>query len=274
MKFCQYCGNQLNDAALFCDKCGQKVGDSSKQNDNQPIKEGKVYKCPFCGEILPSNVDKCPTCGNEIRGREVVSSLKELTDKLEQTDDDAKKVSLIKTFPIPNSREDIVDFMLLASSNFDAKHYVSYKRQDTVDSAWLTKIEQCYQKAQLLFSSKADLLTIENIYQEVQKKIKGTSKTKLILILVGVALIIVGAVLTFVSVSIKPDDTTESSLSDPYMILFFASLVVCAVGVVLTVLGAKKKNTVKEIEEAKALKQEKDRQKAQLKIEKERNKRR
>ena len=109
MKFCQNCGAELNDAAKFCDKCGSKVASFEEPKKEQPIREGVVHKCPFCGEILPSNVGRCPTCGHEIRGREVLNSIKELTSKLDATDDDIKKIEIIKTFPIPSNKEDIME---------------------------------------------------------------------------------------------------------------------------------------------------------------------
>ena len=195
MKFCQYCGNQLNDDAVFCDKCGKKVGGASQPaKDDQPTKDGKVYKCPYCGGNLPSDVSVCPSCGSEIRGREAVSSIKDFHKSLQQIeddDDDNKKVTLIRTFPIPNNKEDIVEFMLLASSNFDAEHYLDDKGNAIVDAAWLAKIEQCYKKSKIMFSSQRDLQQIENIYKEVQAKLHKKKKKSLIIILAALAALIV-----------------------------------------------------------------------------------
>ena len=272
MKFCQNCGAELNDAAKFCDKCGSKVASFEEPKKEQPIREGVVHKCPFCGEILPSNVGRCPTCGHEIRGREVLNSIKELTSKLDATDDDIKKIEIIKTFPIPSNKEDIMEFMFLASSNFDIKHYLSFKKQETIDSAWLTKIEQCYQKAQVLFTRSDDIAPIKRIYDDVHSKLATTSKNKFLLTFIGIGTIIVAAV-GMVIASLMPK-TADDKISTPAMIILYVFLAILAVGIIITVIGVRKKKTAKEFEEEKALKQEKDRQKAALKIEKERNKRR
>ena len=96
MKFCQKCGNQLNDDAIFCDKCGTRVASApaptTKNNDQN--------KCPYCGEILNSNIDRCPTCGNEIRNREVTSSVKSFFEKIDSTEDEIKKIELITQLKI------------------------------------------------------------------------------------------------------------------------------------------------------------------------------
>ena len=274
MKFCQNCGAQLSDAANFCDKCGSKVASfESEQKKPQPVKEGVVYKCPFCGEILPSNVDKCPTCGHEIRGREALNSIKELASKLDATDDDIKKIEIIKTFPIPSNKEDIMEFMLLASSNFDVKHYLSYKKQETIDSAWLAKIEQCYQKAKLMFSNKSDLLVIENIYNETKAKLQTTSKNKLILLFVGIGLIVVGGIASMVGASNSKMSGTEATF-DAMAAVMFVGLAILAVGIILVVMGVKKKKNAKDVEQERIMKAEKDKRRTELKIEKERNKRR
>ena len=110
---------------------------------------GKIIKCPNCGEVLESFTSKCPSCGCEIRGRTAVASVKELFSNIQQAKNDKEIIRLIKTFPVPNSKEDILEFMVLASSNFSESYYVSHMGEDNISEAWLSKAEQCYQKAQL-----------------------------------------------------------------------------------------------------------------------------
>lgn len=179
MKYCRYCGAELEDDAVFCDKCGKKLTDNSPHANNKKeenVVDGKIFKCPFCGGNLPSNASACPHCGSEIRGREAVTSVKEFFESLKDIDSDSKKMDLIKTYPIPNNKEDIVEFMLMASSNFDAQHYVRDRESENVDSAWLVKIEQSYKKGKLLFVAQSDITPIENIYQDIQKKIKDSKR--------------------------------------------------------------------------------------------------
>ena len=179
MKFCRYCGAQLEDDAIFCDKCGSKLSEKAGQkpsNKEETIINVKLSKCPSCGSSIPSNAVACPYCGSEIRGREAVSSFKNLFDSLKDVESEEKKIDIIKAFPVPNNKEDIIEFMLMASSNFDAEHYADNREYDTVDGAWLAKIELCYKKSKMLFTARSDIEPIENIYQNVQNSIKKGHK--------------------------------------------------------------------------------------------------
>lgn len=262
MKFCQKCGNQLNDDAVFCDKCGARAASvlapTPKNNDQN--------KCPYCGEILSSNVDRCPTCGNEIRNREVTSSVKSFFEKIESTEDEIKKIELIKVFPIPSNKEDVVEFMLLASSAFDAKHYVSNKGKETIDSAWLAKMDHCYKKAKMMFTNKADLFEIEQIYNDVQQKIKAVNKKRMICLLVGIVLILIGAGGT-IGATFIPKAEDGSSVGG-YVILAFSLFVLA--GILTLVFGLKKSKTAKELEQEKIEQKEKEERERQEKLEKER----
>lgn len=60
MKFCMYCGEALEDDAIFCHKCGKQIDDHDKE---------VVDECPGCGAILPithSASVKCAYCGRVI----------------------------------------------------------------------------------------------------------------------------------------------------------------------------------------------------------------
>ena len=52
--------------------------------------------------------------------RSVSQSIKEFSEKLIKTNDIEQQVLLIRSYPIPNTKEDILEFMILAKSNFDA----------------------------------------------------------------------------------------------------------------------------------------------------------
>ena len=200
--FCNKCGSQLPDDALFCDVCGAKVElNRATQKTNN---DGEIYKCPYCGELLSSDDLKCPSCGNEIRGKEAAKSVKAFFDSIITINDVDKLIKAIKTYPIPNGREDVIEFMLLASSNFDAKEYLTNKYTYNVAEAWLSKIEQCYSKAHMLFTDKNDLIFIEKQYKAVKNKIKLTNKKKILLIVFGFVGIALGNVVIVVFSTIIP----------------------------------------------------------------------
>lgn len=266
--FCQNCGNKLDDDAIFCDACGAKVVKKetivqpASQSAEKPVekketlKEGKIYKCPFCGEVLPYDAIKCPSCGNEIRGREVTSSIKLFFDKYSALDekDVDKKIDLIKSFPIPNSREDIIEFMVFASSNFDAKYYATNQKKDSVASAWLAKIDLCYEKGKSMFTDARDLKQIEDIYSKAHSDVRKMSKTRLILISGGIATVAIGVILV--------------CLFQKVQAVQFVGIALLAIGIIAIVFGAKRKKTNKELAEEKAEKARKE----ELKILKKKNK--
>ena len=176
MSFCSKCGKQLAEDAKFCSECGAKVSENNNSTQRKVVYEGEIHKCPNCGEVLESFVAKCPTCGYELRGKKASNSVKEFAIKLSATETDSAKVVLIKNFPIPNTKEDIFEFMILAASNFEEYYSKSEDRQKEVSMAWISKIEQGYQKAKILFGDDQDFLQIKKIYDQTCKKIDVSVK--------------------------------------------------------------------------------------------------
>ena len=184
MPFCSNCGQQLADGVKFCSNCGSQVGapvmppvpptppaqpaPKAEKNENEFV----VYKCPGCHATIKSFMTECPYCGFEIRGVHSVSTVKELAEKLENSKSESHRIIIIKNFPIPNTKEDIFEFMLLATSNFKADDYAMRKGEENISDAWLTKIEQCYQKAVLSFAHSSDFKKIEDMYKKVQTDCK------------------------------------------------------------------------------------------------------
>ena len=141
MAFCMNCGKQLPEGAKYCSSCGTAL--ETKNTSTRESYAGKVLKCPSCGEVIPSFTGNCPTCGHELRNSEISSSIKELSLKLESTYSNLEKISLIRTFPIQNTKEDILEFMILASTN------IENSSQQDVAEAWSVKFEQAYEKSKI-----------------------------------------------------------------------------------------------------------------------------
>ena len=101
-------------------------------------KIGKV--CPQCGKQVPPLTIKCE-CGYEFTGQKQVSSVQLLSEKIDKilsspmkaTDADSDEYKeevlnrekrirdAIEMFPVPNTKEDIVEFLSLAVSNANKK---------------------------------------------------------------------------------------------------------------------------------------------------------
>lgn len=164
-------GVRSNEADDYSEQASNRA-ESTKREDYA----GTIFKCPSCGESIPSFVDKCPTCGHEFRNVDVARSVRELSERLSAIERkrsknppqkgerdaggissiDEQKINLIRNFPIPNTKEDLSEFMILALSNYDVD-YTDAGDEDGSDSeralsdAWKAKLEQAFNKAEVLF---------------------------------------------------------------------------------------------------------------------------
>lgn len=85
----------------------------------------KQHRCPNCGAEIDAFKATCPYCGTDLKGHTTVLSVQELNQRLQEIDkrglseDEAQSArrSLISTFPVPNSREDLLEFLTLSAAN-------------------------------------------------------------------------------------------------------------------------------------------------------------
>jgi hypothetical protein len=177
--------------------------DSEKPNS---YKEGDLKKCPSCGAPVQSFVTNCADCGHEFRNTESTDSIRSFfnrlqiiveeennrhhestgLDRLIGTDHTLKieqrifqrQISLISSFPIPNNKEDILEFLALASPEATKKISFFARIPGTTEThkgelrkAYFSKCEQIIMKAR--FAMKEDRKTLEEIeYYAKQLKIK------------------------------------------------------------------------------------------------------
>ncbi len=172
-------------------------------------KYGDVKKCPACGSMIQSFQTKCPDCGHEFSNIEANASIEKLFKMLNDAEDmrkddsktsnplkalgsfysdafsnmqgpgkiDKKKMEIISNFPIPNSKNDILEFLSLALpkakqiGNFLTKNNPENKAHNEFVTVWKTKCEQIIMKAR--FSMKEDKKTLDEInYYAKELKIK------------------------------------------------------------------------------------------------------
>lgn len=169
MVFCTNCGQQVADGAKFCANCGTPISQNTSNTERKTVFDGEIHKCPHCGWELKSFDTICPNpqCGIEVRGRKSSNAIRELSEKLEKASSERQRMIIIKNFPIPNTKEDIFEFMLLASSNFDASYYATHLNVEDISDAWFSKVEQCYEKAKLTFTNQNDLDNIKRLYEKI-----------------------------------------------------------------------------------------------------------
>lgn len=231
MAYCTKCGIELVVNAKFCQKCGNPVGSQENNTTHKQEFAGKIYKCPRCGEILKSFEINCPACGFELRGVKATSAVKEFVLKLEALESrreyekprglfvsaeslqrisktDEQKISLIKSFSIPNSKEDMLEFMILAISNMNMKTYDSSntnisKSEKEINAAWYAKVQQVYEKCKRSYSSDNIFNEIKVLYEKCNEDIKKSKKKGIIKWILMLGWIPLGLIILSVCASIS-----------------------------------------------------------------------
>lgn len=175
-------------------------------------KFGDVKKCPACGAMIQSFQTKCSDCGHDFRNVESASSIREFFKDFQTIESKVvmrentnngglmgklvgsiesmgggdwkravftKKKEFIMHFPIPNAKEDILEFLSMAvplaspakKSTFSAfkkfgAHFGDDHAKDydfMIAEVWVQKCEQIVMKAK--FSMKEDKKALEEIMQ-------------------------------------------------------------------------------------------------------------
>lgn len=249
MGFCVNCGEKVINGAKFCQKCGTPIPKDGEKNENVRQQEfsGKIYKCPNCGEVLKSFISNCPSCGFELRGTKATSAVKEFATKLEIIESrreyekpgglfnqaarlqhisktDEQKISLIKSFSVPNTKEDIFEFMILASSNVDLDIYSTLNTPTAgakaLTEAWNAKIRQVFAKAKNSFESDSDFRRIQELYDSCNNDIRKQKKKKVIkwALLVGWSPLLWAIVIVGLLISNPKEEKKELSRLDAIVV--------------------------------------------------------
>ncbi len=200
----------LNDAAQSIKTAAQDTrGDIARQRQEKLVQKEyekqeeqeraaeQAHKCPKCGHLLSGISAVCPLCGYEIRNAKAADAISELTKEINKLNQkrntvtdaiasklsgrhnnptDEKIASLIHNFVVPNTKEDIFEFMILAAGNMDAKFLAGKQKTsevaDVVIKAWASKFEQTFQKARFSFGQDKDFPKIEKLYNEKMEEIE------------------------------------------------------------------------------------------------------
>ena len=212
MKYCKNCGKQLPDDARFCVDCGTPIKEASSKRRVEQA--GTIYKCPNCGEMLESMTAVCPACGYEIRNVKAVSSVQTFAEQfakieaeeMPQVENNSfmkrvfgrdlretparleearrtfekqkrdKKINFISNYPVPNTKEDLAEFALLVTTN------LKDSSDDEVYEAWVGKLEQLYQKAEILIPTDPMFERIEDTYHKATSKAQRKRMVPILLI--------------------------------------------------------------------------------------------
>lgn len=250
VKFCPECGTFVGQQEVLQDEPVQDAAEEEVLQDEpvqdaveeevlQAVYEGVIHKCPNCGGTLKALETVCSKCGYELRSVKVRSAVSEFAQKIEQiealrvqnewnvptkgkelTNTDKQKIALIRSFSIPNTKEDLYEFMILAGANIDTEVMIEYAKGEPARAeadAWAAQFERAYKKAQISFFNDADLAMFEHIYREKiveAKKLRKKRERKDDIVGYGVLLalaVIIIVVVTF-SVDAIRIEITENRL--------------------------------------------------------------
>jgi len=154
-------------------------------------------KCPNCGASLKSFESICPYCQTELRNIKASNLIESFSKELEEIqsrplpqyqgkdslmkkligqdynsereefeenarENRAKEIArFINNYPVPNTKEDLTEFMILSRSNYD----MADSDNDIIKDAWEAKMKQIIEKAKLSLKDPEDIKKITELYE-------------------------------------------------------------------------------------------------------------
>lgn len=184
----------------------EKTEEEIKQT--KKTKKESIYKCPNCGSSLESYTSNCPYCHTELRNIKSSESMENFSKGLEKIKSkempkyegkesllkktigidlskdieareefesgfrrkiNAEVANYINNYPVPNSKEDLIEFMILVTSNITTKDDCPTE----IKKAWESKMEQIYKKSKLTLKNPNDIKIIEDLYNSKKQELKS-----------------------------------------------------------------------------------------------------
>lgn len=193
---CANCGGFLKSFELNCPFCGCEIREANVASSAQELAL-KLERIEAEGlkriNIRNNNTQKKRKSNNENERLDLKSNLihslfetdrkndedvnekvrKQVRDQIDQ-----QKISVIRNFPIPNTKEDLYEFFITAETNIDADSYESEEetKEKAFSEAWRVKLDQSYEKAKLLLADDPRFSEIQSTYKNIHRKVKKCQK--------------------------------------------------------------------------------------------------
>lgn len=181
-------------------------------------KYGGTHKCPSCGAQVNRLQIKCPECGFEFSDVAANATTSILLEKIDQIDLEcanmgkpnlaiSRKVQTIQNFPIPNTREDLLDMMTLCHAN------IAKTSDKVLSEAWAVKTTQLVSKAEILLKGDKDaeaMISKIKVTEKEQKR-KKIIISSLLGVIIVIVLLVTGICLRTHSLS---ETTIETTIAD------------------------------------------------------------
>ena len=161
-----------------------KMAAEQPEENKRETWQGKVVKCPNCGAPIEPGIAKCLSCGYAFSGIKANNTAKELAQQLNdinansQITDKIAAISMaISSFPIPTTKEDYLEIMILLQTGMKTNQSIH------LSAVYKSKLEECISKAQTSFAH--DPLVVQQIAQAkqaIEEKIAGDKKVTMIVL--------------------------------------------------------------------------------------------
>jgi len=182
----------------------KKQEDWLRPSPPQNLKYGNVIKCPNCGAEVLGGSAVCTECGYTFSNVSANSSVERLQNKLDEfnrrqenradnrsilggfahsfaktagLDETCKyKMDIISTFPVPNTRADLLEFLTMLQSKAKStgpRNGQNLSKEEDLSYAYWLLYSNCINKAKLSFKNDKDFEPYFALHEKESKKTKG-----------------------------------------------------------------------------------------------------
>ncbi len=172
---CPQCGEALNSFETNCSACGWEIRGTQTISS---VKELAVSLSKIDAELLPLQpTDEKTSLLKMIFGKDFRKPNAEMEKQRKLNFEKQKmerKANLIRMFPVPNAKEDILEFLQCAVSQMSENK----KAKDELSKAWQMKFKQCDQKAKIMLSGDNDYEAFQKFNYKLYSKLKIKTTVK------------------------------------------------------------------------------------------------